>query len=101
MAHISIYRIVRKVTLCYLVQVDDVLVSISARMMANLSISRIVHKMTLRYLVQVDDVLVLHLGEDVYLLFYVLHGDSPPAAVQSLLFDVLCRVLSPEIVRQK
>jgi len=69
--------------------------------MAHISISRIVRKMALRYLVQVDDVLVLHLCEDVYLLFYVLHGDSPPAAVQSLLFDVLCRVLSPDIFRQK
>jgi hypothetical protein len=86
MAHISISRIVRKMALRYLVQV---------------CISRIVRKMTLRYLVQVDDVLVLHLCENVYLLFYVLHGDSPPAAVQSLLFDVLCRVLSPAIFREK
>jgi hypothetical protein len=75
--------------------------SISARAIAAISNSRIVRKMTLRYLVQVDDVLVLHLCEYVYLLFYVLHGDTTPAAVQSLLFDVLCRVLSPEIVRQK
>ena len=86
LVQLSISRIVRKMALRYLVQV---------------SISRIVRKMTLHYLVQVDDVLVLHLCEDVYLLFYVLHGDSPPAAVQSLLFDVLCRVLSPDIFRQK
>ncbi len=69
--------------------------------MAHISISSIVRKMALCYLVQVDDVLVLHLCEDVDLLFYVLHGDSPPAAVKSLLFDVLCRVLSPDIFRQK
>ena len=67
MAHISIYKIVRKTTLCYCTWcrwVDILVLHLrEGDGSPHISISRIVRKMTLCYLVQVDDVLVLHLRE--------------------------------------